>query len=70
MDYEVEIKIIASKIKSLRLAQHMSIQELANKCDIERPNMSRIESGTENVTIKTLCKICTALNITLSDIIR
>lgn len=70
MNYEIEINSIASKIKCSRVAQNMSIQDLAYKCDIERSNMSRIEAGKENLTIKTLCKICTALNITLNDLIQ
>lgn len=70
MDYQVEIKLIASRIKTIRQEQKLSIQDLAYKCDMERPNMSRIESGKENITIKTLCIICNALNIKLSDLVQ
>ena len=63
------IKTIASKIKQQRLAQQMTVQELAYRCEMERSNMSRIESGKVNVTVKTMCAICNALNIKLKDII-
>jgi transcriptional regulator with XRE-family HTH domain len=68
MNYNDEINSITQKIKKIRISKNMSIQELAYKCDIERSNMSRIEAGHTNITIKTLCKICTALNISLSTL--
>ncbi len=63
------IRTIASKIKQQRLAQQMTVQELAYRCEMERSNMSRIESGKVNVTVKTMCAICNALNLKLKDII-
>ena len=48
----------------------MTVQELAYRCDMERSNMSRIESGRTNLTVKTMCIICNALNVNLRDIIR
>lgn len=69
IDPDNAIKTIASKIKQQRLAQQMTVQELAYRCEMERSNMSRIESGKVNVTVKTMCAICNALNIKLKDII-
>lgn len=69
IDPDDAIKTIASKIKQQRLAQQMTVQELAYRCEMERSNMSRIESGKVNVTVKTMCAICNALNIKLKDII-
>lgn len=70
MNYLDEIKYISTKIRELRESKGYSVQELAYRCDIERSNMSRIESGRSNLTIKTLCSICDALNVTLRDVIR
>ncbi|MBP5666831.1 MAG: helix-turn-helix transcriptional regulator [Salinivirgaceae bacterium] len=69
MDFQQEIQLIASKIKTCRQERKMSVQDLAYLCDMERSSMSRIESGRINITIKTLCKICTALNVELKEII-
>lgn len=69
IDPDDAIKTIASKIKQQRLAQQMTVQELAYRCEMERSNMSRIESGKVNVTVKTMCAICNALNLKLKDII-
>lgn len=70
LDYREEIAYITRKIKELRLANKMTVQELAYRCDMERSNMSRIEAGRTNLTLKTLCTICNALNVTLRDVIR
>ena len=70
MDYETEIIKIAQTIKRIRLEKGLSVQELAYRCNIERSNLSRLEAGRTNMTVKTLCTICKALEIELSDIIK
>lgn len=44
--------------------------ELAYRCDIERSNLSRIEAGRTNLTLKTLCIICNALGVDLAELFR
>lgn len=70
INYQEEIKFISNKIRELRKEKQMTVQELAYRCDMERFNMSRIESGRTNLTVKTMCIICNALNVNLRDIIR
>ena len=70
MDYETEIIKIAQAIKRIRLEKGLSVQELAYRCNIERSNLNRLEAGRTNMTVKTLCTICKALEIELSDIIK
>lgn len=70
MDYEQKISEIASRIRTIRKSQKITIQELAYRCDMERSNMSRIEAGKTNLTIKTLCKICTALHMEFSTLVK
>ena len=70
ISYQEEIKFISNKIRELRKEKQMTVQELAYRCDTERSNMSRIESGRTNLTVKTMCIICNALNVNLRDIIR
>ena len=45
ISYQEEIKFISNKIRELRKEKQMTVQELAYRCDMERSNMSRIESG-------------------------
>ena len=70
MDYQDEIRSISARITELRTERMLTVQELAYRCDMERSNLSRIEAGRTNLTIKTMCIICNALNITLRDVIR
>ncbi|MBR3979941.1 MAG: helix-turn-helix transcriptional regulator [Bacteroidales bacterium] len=69
MEFQDEIKLIASKIKTSRQKRNLSVQELAYRCDMERSCMSRIESGRVNVTIKTLCKIAQALDVDVKELL-
>jgi len=61
--------LIGEKIRKLRELQGVSQQDLAAKCDFEKSNMSRIEAGRTNLTIKTLYKISLALNISIHDLL-
>lgn len=58
------------KIKKLRLKKSMTQNELSIECNFEKASMSRIESGQTNPTIKTLYKICTALDVHISDLFK
>ncbi|WP_290540138.1 helix-turn-helix transcriptional regulator [Alistipes sp.] len=70
MDYQDEILYISARIKELRKERKLTIQELAYRCDMERSNLSRIEAGRTNLTVKTICCICNALGVSLCDVIR
>jgi len=69
VDYTEQIRLIALRIRSLRKERKLTVQELAYRCDIERSNLSRIEAGRSNLTIKTLCIICNALDVPLRALI-
>lgn len=70
MDYNQEIAAIAARIKQLRKERKLTVQEVAYRCDMERSNLSRIEAGRTNLTIKTICTICNALHVELRDVVR
>lgn len=70
VDYKNEISAIAANIRKLRQQQKLSVQELAYRCDMERSNLSRIEAGKTNLTIKTISIICNALGVELRDVLR
>ena len=58
----IYINICTTKIFIEKVKMTISYQE--------EINMSRIESGRTNLTVKTMCIICNALNVNLRDIIR
>lgn len=68
--YEEGVSYISSRIRELRRERRLTVQELAYRCDMERSNLSRIEAGRTNLTVKTMCIICNALNVSLRDVIR
>ena len=60
---------IGDKIKELRELKNLSQQDLAALCNFEKSNMSRIEAGRTNLTIKTLFKISNALKVPVKDLV-
>lgn len=67
-DVEVYI-LIGARIRALRQSKGMTQQTLADECDMEKPNISRIENGNTNPTIKSLWRISTALGMKLKDLV-
>lgn len=67
---EVEVyMLIGERIKKLRQSKGMTQQKLSDECDMEIPNLSRIEHGNTNPTIKSLWKISNALGVKLKDLL-
>lgn len=60
---------IGLKIREIRESQKLSIQDLADKLDMEYNNVIRIEKGRTNFTIGTLVKIANALEVELKEIV-
>lgn len=59
---------VGTRIKTLREARHLSQQDLADLCNFDKGDMSKIESGKANPTLKTFMKISQALEVSLADI--
>ncbi|WP_300285539.1 helix-turn-helix transcriptional regulator [uncultured Alistipes sp.] len=60
---------IGERIRQLRTERGISQQDLAALCDFEKSNMSRIESGKTNLTLKNMYKISRALGVRLSELV-
>lgn len=60
---------LGKRITELRKAKGLTQVELGLRCDIEKPNMNRIEKGGTNPTILTLKKISTELEVSLSELL-
>ena len=61
---EKELLDISLKILEARIEQNLSQAELANRAHITQQQLSRIENGM-NFNIKTLLKLCDALDLSL-----
>jgi transcriptional regulator with XRE-family HTH domain len=60
---------IGERIKEIRESKKVSQQALADMCNFEKGNMSRIESGRTNPTIGTIYKISQSLDVKIVDIL-
>ena len=63
---DVENVIIGYKIKEKRIDLNLSQEELAKKIGIDQSDLSKIEKGNANPSIKTIHKIITGLNSRIS----
>jgi len=57
-------------LKKLRESKNLSQQELANLCDIEHSQISRIELGKINTTISTIFLIAASLEIDPAELVK
>lgn len=67
MEHKHFILLLGKQIKKLRKEKSLTQQELAYKCDMEKSNLIRIESGRTNPTTKTLKTIADALDLKVKD---
>ena len=67
LDISLQI-IIGKQIQKFRELKGISQQDLAAKCNFEKSNMSRLESGRVNPTLSTLEKVANALDVTLAEL--
>jgi DNA-binding XRE family transcriptional regulator len=66
--YEAELKLelIAERILTLRKQRKLSQSELGELIGVKKSQISKIEKGTQNVTIETLLKVFHALQANVS----
>ena len=64
------LKNIGINIKSERLRQGLSQEELAEKCDISRNSVSLIETGKINPTILRVIDIAKVLGVDVNTLVK
>lgn len=69
MSEEEIIKKIAFNIKVERMRKNLTQFQLAEMIDVHEKYIGKIESGKQNLTIKTLIKLANALDIKLSKLV-
>lgn len=63
-------KKVGQRIRELRLQKGYSQNELSLKCDFEKPNLSRLESGRDNSTLATLNRIANGLEVNIIELFK
>ena len=69
LDHSIQINV-GKQIQKLRESRGLSQQDLAAKCNFEKSNMSRLETGRVNPTLSTLEKIAKALDVSIAELFR
>ena len=57
---------IAARVRELRTGEDLSLDALAERCDVSRSMLSLIERGESSPTAVVLEKIATGLGVTLA----
>jgi transcriptional regulator with XRE-family HTH domain len=65
---ELLLNQLGSKIREIRKTKKMTQDDLAGKCNFEKGNLSRIETGQTNLTMRSLLKISQALEVPISEL--
>ena len=61
---------LAESISKRAKAKFKSNVEFANVCDINESSIRRILQGKQNISIKVLKRICEALDVKMSDLLK
>ncbi len=69
-DDDIFLQALGNRIATIRKEKHITQIELSYRCDIEKPNMRRIEAGNTNPTILMLRKIAAGLAVSVDDILK
>ena len=65
-EQELQMDILAHKIKKLRKKRNLTQEELGQLIGKDKTQISKIEKGTRNLTISTILEIMRALNAKFS----
>jgi len=68
MDKNLNARVSAT-MKTIRLEQGISQEDLADMCELHRTYIGAIERGERNITLNTLEKICDALGCPVFDLL-
>lgn len=68
IDYKTEIEKLGIRIKELRKARGYTQDQLAAYTEMNRVNITQIESGAKNIEFMTLVRIAQALEVGLPDL--
>ena len=63
-------QIVGNVIADFRKYKKLSQEVLSGLADIGRTHLSAIERGERKPTLETLFRICTAMNVRMSDVVK
>lgn len=69
MRNDLFLKQIGSRIKTIRQSKGITVRRLGELCDLDYANLSRMESGKQNILVLTLKNIADALEIDVKELL-
>lgn len=63
------VQVVGSSIRRLRVERGFSQEEFAQHAHLDRSFYGRVERGTQNVALRTLCVIAAALEVSPSELL-
>jgi len=57
-------------VRSIRIEQKLSQEQLANKAGVHRTYIGMIERGEKNITLENISKICDGLGLSIENLFR
>lgn len=60
---------LADNVRAFRLAQRLSQEELADRCELHRTYIGSIERGERNVTLSTFEVLAGAVGVSVSSLL-
>ncbi len=61
---------LGSAIRELRLKHHLTISDVAQRTDISRGMLSKLENGQTSASLETLSRVARALGVSMSSLFR
>ena len=65
----IDYKLIGSRMKAHRQAEHKTQEQLAEKLSVTVGYVSQLERGVTKISLDTLAEVCTILHCEMSDLI-
>ncbi|MFA6083420.1 helix-turn-helix domain-containing protein [Mucilaginibacter sp.] len=65
---EPVIKALGQRVRQLRIQKKLSMEKLAELCDIDYRQISYVELGQTDASISTISALCKGLEITLAEL--
>ena len=62
--------LVAQTLRDIRVAHGLSLDEVASKAGVHRTSLGLIERGKRGMTLEVATRICQALGVSLSEIVR
>lgn len=61
-------KRFGNRIRQLRVARHLSQEELSFRCGISKNYLSDVERGTRNISLKAIEKLAKGLEVEIYEL--